>query len=353
MREYQLIIYGSYGYTGQLIVEECKKKNLRVLLSGRNENKLKRQSEDTGYPFETADIHHPELSNLLKKGQVVIHCAGPFIHTVDPMIRACLQAQTHYTDITGECPVFEIAAGYDKQARDNNIVVMPGTGFDVVPSDCLALHLRKQLPDASHLELAFTMTRGGMSRGTKKTMIEEMGHGGMIRKNGKLISVPLGHDVKEIHFGPFTRKAMCIPWGDLSTAWRSTSIPNIKVYMAASGKMIRNARRSNWLGWLLRQGWVKNYLLKKTEARPAGPDQETREQGRSYLWGKVWNDKGSEVEARLEVPNGYLLTAKTSVLIAAKFLNAEITSGYATPAGYFGEKLILEVNNTNYFKGSN
>lgn len=349
MREFQIIIYGSYGYTGKLIIEECKENGLGVLLSGRNGEKLSQQSQETGYPFETVEIQDQQaLERLLAKGHLVIHCGGPFIHTAEQMLFACMNTQTHYTDITGEYPVFEKLAGYDAQSREKEILVMPGVGFDVVPSDCLAVHLGNRMSDASHLELAFAMSKGRMSRGTNKTMTEGLGYGGKIRKNGTLISTKIGHDVKEINFGPFTRKAMCIPWGDISTAWRSTGIDNIKVYMAVPDRMIRSAQWSNWFGWFLRLGWVKNYLLKRSDSLPAGPGKETREKGRSYLWGKVRNAAGSEIEARLEVPNGYLLTAKSAVLIAKKILADEVKPGYFTPAQYFGENLILDVKGTSF-----
>ena len=350
MREYQIVIYGSYGYTGQLIVEECKKNRLGVLLSGRNEEKLSEQSQETGYPFETVEIQDQQaLEKLLERGYLVIHCGGPFIHTAEQMLIACMNTQTHYTDITGEYQVFEKLAGYDAQSREKEILVMPGIGFDVVPSDCLALFLRNQMADATHLELAFATTKGRMSRGTNKTMTEGLGYGGKIRQNGTLITTKMGDDVKEINFGPFTTKAMCIPWGDISTAWRSTGIVNIKVYMAVSERMIRSAQWSNWLGWFFRLGWVKNYLLKRINSLPAGPDKETRDKSRSYLWGKARNPSGSEIEARLEAPNGYLLTAKSAVLIAKKILTDKAKPGYFTPAQYFGENLILEVKGTRFF----
>ncbi len=349
MRKFEIVLYGSYGYTGQLIAKECKRKHQKVILSGRNEAKLARQSQDTGFPYETVSLENEAaLHRLLKQATVVIHCAGPFKHTAIPMAIACLSTGTHYTDITGEYEVFETLMGFDQQAKEMGILMMPGTGFDVVPSDCLALHLKKQLADATHLELAFAMTTRGMSRGTKKTMIEGMGHGGMIRKQEKLTSVRMGHDVKEINFGPFSARAMCIPWGDISTAWRSTSIRNIKVYMSVSNSMVSNAKMSNWLGWLLRRQWVKDYMLKKIDNQPAGPSRQYLDKGRCYLWGKVSNDHSQE-EARLEVSNGYVVTAKSAALIAQRLCSTTVRAGYATPAEYFGENFILQIEGSRYF----
>jgi len=342
-----IILYGSYGYTGKIIAQECKSKNLNVILAGRNKEALEKQSKETSYSYEVVDISDSAaLKNLLKKGSVVIHCGGPFKHTAGAMADACLETKTHYTDITGEHQVFELLAGYDQRGKEAGITIMPGTGFDVVPSDCLALHLKNRLPSATHLQLAFTMSKGGLSRGTSKSMTEGFGYGSLIRKNGKLTPVHLGEKVLEIDFGPFKTKTINIPWGDISTAWRTTGIPNIEVYTGATDKMIRSARMTKYINWFLRLRWVKKYMLKKIDERPAGPSEEKRNSGRSFLWGKVWDDSGKECVSQLETLSGYSLTAKTAVLITQKILNGNFKTGYQTPAMSYGADLIMEIENT-------
>ncbi len=342
-----IIIYGSYGYTGKIIAQECRSKNLTVILAGRNKEALQKQSEETGYPHEVVDISDSiDLKNLLRKGAIVIHCGGPFQNTAKAMADACLETKTHYTDITGEHQVFELLAGYDQKGKDAGITIIPGTGFDVVPSDCLALHLKNRLPTATHLQLAFTMSKGGLSRGTSRTMTEGLGNGSLIRKNGKLTPINLGKKILEIDFGSFKTSTLNIPWGDISTAWRSTGIPNIEVYTGATASMIRNAKMSTYFNWLLRMRWVKNYLLKKVDQKPAGPSEEKRNSGRSFLWGKVWDVNGKECISRLETLSGYTLTAKTAVLIAEKILGGNFKTGYQTPAMAYGADLIMEIETT-------
>ena len=175
------------------------------------------------------------------------------------------------------------------------------------------------------------------------TMVEGMGYGSMIRKDGRLTPIGLGDKVMDIDFGPFKRKGLCIPWGDIATAWRSTGIPNIEVYSAVSPAMIRMARLSKWINPIMRTSAVKRFLRKKVDARPAGPDEQRLQAGRSYVWGRVREARGNVAEARLEAMSGYLLTAKASVLIAAKMLSSPVKPGYFTPAGYFGEGLIFDV----------
>jgi short subunit dehydrogenase-like uncharacterized protein len=347
MKKNTIILYGSYGYTGQLIARECKAKGLDVILAGRNQQALQIQSSEIGYSYEVVEVADVvALQQLLEKGSLVIHCGGPFQFTANAVVNACLQTKTHYTDITGEHQVFEMLAGYDSKARAAGITIMPGTGFDVVPSDCLALHLKNRLPSATHLQLAFSMSKGGMSRGTSRTMTEGLGEGSMIRRDGKLTPIALGKKIVEIDFGSFKSKALNIPWGDISTAWRSTGIPNIEVYMAANDKLIRSAKLSPYVNWLLRQRWVKNFMQRKIDRSPAGPSEEKRSSGKSFLWGKVWDASGSSCVSTLETVSGYTLTASTSVLIAEKILRGDFKTGYQTPAMAYGEDLILEIRET-------
>lgn len=261
------------------------------------------------------------------------------------MAEACLATKTHYTDITGEYEVFEGLAGMHDAALKAGIMIMPGTGFDVVPSDCLAAHLKSRLPSATHLQLGFTMTSAGSSRGTKKTSIEGLGYGSRVRKAGVLTRIPYGKTLT-IDFGDLQAKTLCIPWGDIATAWRSTGIPNIEVYMGATETMIRSARMSNYLGWLMRLRPVQDYLKRQLDKRSPGPSAKKREQGKSYLWGQVKNASGETRTSRLTTPSGYTLTALTAVSIAQKILGGNLKTGYQTPSMAYGPDLILETQGT-------
>jgi len=337
----QIVVYGSYGYTGRLIVEKCKAQNLKLVLAGRNENALKAQSVATGYPYHVVEIQDSEkLKNLLTPAALVIHCGGPFLFTAKYMVQACLETRTHYTDITGEISVFELLAKLDQDAKRAGIMLLPGAGFDVVPSDCLALHLKNKLPDASHLELAFAMSGGGSTRGTAKTAVLGLGEGSRVRKEGIITKVPLHKGLKEIDFGSFKTISARIPWGDVSTAFYSTGIPNIEVYMGINKKVATVIKSTQFLNWLLKRRWVKGFLLKRLDSTP-GPSDEKRENSKSFLTGKAWNNKQS-VQARLETPNGYALTALSSVAIASRILNGDLKVGFQTPSSAYGPDFILE-----------
>ncbi len=347
MNRSQVVLYGSYGYTGKLITQACKLKNVDIVLAGRNQDALIRQSKETGFHYEVVDINNEDaLQKLLFKKKLVIHCGGPFQFTAKQMVEACLATNTHYTDISGEFTVFEMLAAYDAKAKAAGIMILPGIGFDVVPSDCLALYLKNQLPSATHLQLAFTSLKGGLSRGTARTAIEGLGYGSYVRENGKLKPIALASRTMNVNFGEFTTSTLCIPWGDISTAYRSTNIPNIAVYMGMPEKTIQKLKWANYFNWLMRKPWVKKFLKNQIDKRSAGPSDERRKNGRSFLWGKVWDNKGNEVSCTLQTLDGYTLTAKTSALIAEKIISENLKIGYQTPATAYGENLILEIENT-------
>lgn len=338
-----ILIYGAYGYTGRLIIDECLRKGHKPLIAGRNESKLKAISDAKNLEYEVLDVAEKEkLEAWLQKGTVVIHCGGPFIHTAKQMVEACLKTDTHYLDITGEYQVFDLIQTYSDQAKEQGLMLLPGAGFDVVPSDCLAAHLKDKMPDATHMELAFVSKGGRLSRGTTKTMIENLGDPQVYRKEGKYAFAKMGKRTKEINYGDFEQVSMAISWGDISTAFFSTRIPNIEVYSGTTQDQLNKVKKLGWFGFLVRTKFVRNFLMKQVDKKKDGPSDERREAAQMFLWGKASNGSNS-IEAHLVTPNGYTLTAKTSVLIAEKILNGQFTSGYQTPSTAYGKDIILEI----------
>ncbi len=344
----KVLIYGAYGYTGRLIIEESINQGIKPLIAGRNREKLEVIASTYDLEFEVIEISERErLEAWLSKGTVVIHCGGPFIHTAKEMVEACLQTNTHYLDITGEYQVFDLVQSYSDRAIEKGLMLLPGAGFDVVPSDCLANHLKEKLPSATHLEIAFVSRGAGLSRGTTKTMIENLGHPQVYRKDGEYAFAKMGNHCKNIDYGDFTQLSMGISWGDISTSFFSTSIPNIEVYSGTNQEQLGKVKKMGIIGFLLRTDFFRSFLHKKLERDKDGPVKEKRENTKMNLWGKVSNGE-ADMEAHLVTPNGYTLTAKTSVQIAMKILNGEFTPGYQSPATAYGKDFILEIEGCYY-----
>jgi short subunit dehydrogenase-like uncharacterized protein len=348
MQKQKLLLYGANGYTAGLIIEEALSKGIRPVLAGRSANALKPLADRFGLDYRVFVLDSlPAIKEKLSDIAVVLHAAGPFIFTYQNMLQACLETGTHYLDITGEYQVFEGCKLKDAAAKQAGIMVLPGVGFDVVPSDCLAAGLKEKMQDATHLKLSFASVKSGFSRGTAKTMVEGLHEGGMIRKDGKLTKVPAAFKVATIDYGAFKIVAATIPWGDISTAYTSTGIPDIEVYMGATPALVTQMKRSNYLHWLFKMRWVKNILKGQIDKRKPGPDEKQRTQGKTFFWGEVTNSKNESIVARMQTPEGYKLTAITAVLIAGKVLNGNFKPGYQTPATAYGSGLILEVPGCN------
>ena len=324
------MIYGANGYTGQLTAELARERGERPILAGRSADKVRPLAERLGLPWRAFDLGHPDLHDA----RLVLHCAGPFSATSGPMVEACLQAGAHYLDITGEVEVFESVLARDAEARARGVVLLPGTGFDVVPSDCLAALLKQRLPSATRLELAFAPL-GRASPGTLKTSIESLPRGGMVRRGGKLTRVPPAHEVREIPFADKRRMAMSIPWGDLATAWRSTQIPDITVFMAAKPATIRGARWTRWTAPVLGLAPVQRFLKSRVERNVHGPDAAERARGGVQLWGRA-SDATRSVEMTMSVPEGYTFTAQASLECAKRVLSGAVSPGAWTPSLAFG-----------------
>lgn len=344
MQTNTFLLYGANGYTGQLIAKMAGGYGLQPILAGRNEASLQSLAAALGLTYKVIDLADTaHLQEALREVKVVLHAAGPFQFTSKAMIEACLATQTHYLDITGEISVFEKAKGYNSKAKEAGIMIMPGVGFDVVPSDCTALYLKKQLPDATHLQLAFAMMGGKLSHGTAATMAENLGEGGAVRENGIIIRKPMGHKGFTVDFGVKQLFVMCIPWGDISTAYTTTGIPNIETYTGSSPKTFSMLKWQWLFNWVLRTSFVRNYTKKKIKQKPAGPSDEMRAKALSLVWGEAKNASGQKVAVRLQCPEGYTLTAMTSLLITQKVLQGNFKTGYQTPAGVYGADLIMEI----------
>lgn len=337
------LLYGSYGYTGRLIAERAVQSGLRPLLAGRDPAALAAQAEALGLEHRAFTLDDSGALHAALEGvPVVLHSAGPFSHTAAPMAEACVRTGTHYLDITGELGVFEALAFRDAAARSAGVMLLPGAGFDVVPSDCLAAHLKRRLPSATHLSLAFVPVGGGLSRGTATTMAENLGRGGAVRRNGRITPVPAAWKTREVDFGRGPVTVTTIPWGDVSTAYHSTGIPNVEVFTRMAAGQRRMLRLTRHLGWLLDSGPVQGLLKRAIRRNVPGPSPDQRARALSLLWGEASDEQGGRVASRLRAPEGYTLTAMTAVAAVQKVIGGDAPAGFQTPSRAYGADWILE-----------
>jgi len=337
------MIYGANGYTGRLAARLAKSRNLQPILAGRNAAQVEPLAHKLGLEarvFDLADVD--DFAASLAGVKAVLHCAGPFSATSKPMLDGCLRTGTHYLDITGEIAVLEDIHGRGEELKQAGIVAIPGVGFDVVPTDCLAAMLKRELPGATHLKLAFKSRYGKLSPGTTKTMVEGLPEGGKIRRDGVIVKVPAAWKVETIAFtAESSSTAVTIPWGDVSTAFYSTGIPNIETFLGASAAQINQMQLPGWVRWLAGRKLVQAVIKAQIEKRVKGPDEIQRARDEMYVYGEATDGAGHKVALRLRTPEGYSLTAESAVTATMKVLEGKLAPGAYTPSMAFGADYVL------------
>ncbi|MEJ2559511.1 MAG: saccharopine dehydrogenase, partial [Anaerolineae bacterium] len=228
-----------------------------------------------------------------------------------------------YLDLTGEIPVYEALANRDAEAKARGIMILPGAGFDVVPTDCLALHLKQRLPSATHLKLAFgSEGPAGLPPGTQRTMLEMRSYGNRVRRNGQLEVPEQAAKTLLIDFGQGPTEATRITWGDIFMAYYSTGISNIEDYAVGLRSVV---------GGLLKYG-VR-----------AGSTAEQRARTITHVWGEVEDDQGRKAVSRLHGPEaGVVWTARAALAAVRKVLSGNAPPGFQTPAKAYGADFVME-----------
>ncbi|MFM8877404.1 MAG: saccharopine dehydrogenase family protein [Anaerolineae bacterium] len=339
----KILVYGSYGYTGQLIVEHAVQEGVDMILAGRDEKRLREQAEKFNLPYRAFAVEETaKLDAALQEVDAVLHCAGPFVLTFKAMAEACIRNKKHYVDISGEIEEFEALALMDDEAKRAGIMLLPGGGFDVVPSDCLIAYTARKLPGANDLKLYIKSIGSGVSRGTARSGVENSHRAGRIRRDGKIVSVPNLYDSKEVDFGRGPTRLVTMGWGDVSTAYHSTGIPNVTVYMGFPKVMISMMKFTKIAGPLLYTRTARNFIkwLIGIFFAP-GPSREKNKTGFSLLIAEV-TDGTKTVRAKLRTPEAYYLTALTSVEIMKRILSNDLKPGFQTPSNVYGADFILQ-----------
>ncbi|NGM69719.1 saccharopine dehydrogenase [Natronolimnobius sp. AArcel1] len=354
-----LLIYGSYGYTGHLVAREAVARgedgpDCTPTLAGRDGRAVSRQAATLGVDSRQLALED-DLTAALEEFDAILNCAGPFTETVDPLLEACLETGTDYLDVTGEVAVFERLRQRDQEARAAGVTMVPGVGFEVVPSDCLAAMLAEHLPSADSLTLGVE-ARGPPSSGTAQTVLTLLADGGIVRHNGRLIKVPAGFRTRQIDFGDGPTDAVSVPWGDVVTAPYSAGVDSVEVYAGAPSWAGRALAVLESFSCLLKRKPVDRLLEYGIETVLDGPDDQTLATDRAVVWGELTDENGQRATARLETPNPYALTAQSAVSAAERALDLEsggsderaVQPGFQTPATAFGSEFVLELADVDY-----
>ncbi|ELY54769.1 saccharopine dehydrogenase family protein [Natronolimnohabitans innermongolicus] len=349
-----LLIYGSYGYVGDLIAREAIDRGLDPILAGRSRDDLREQVDELGRPGRRFSLEDPgAVDEALVDVDCVVNCAGPFSNTAEPLVEGCIRSGADYVDITGEIPVIESIQDLDGKAREAGVTMLPAAALSTIPMDCLAAHLADRLPEADHLALGVDAVRIP-SIGTVRTVLEGADTEGAVRRDGRVEHVPTAWQTREIDFGRGERPAVTMPMGDISTAHYTTGVPNVEMY-AMLPQPARLALKSHrYLSPVFESKPVR-WLLKQLAGVRDGPSEWARERGTAYVWGEATvgddgeGDPDERVVSRLRTPDPYVVTADGAVTVAERVLEGDADAGFQTPAGAFGPEFVFELEGVEGF----
>ncbi|EMO41884.1 saccharopine dehydrogenase family protein [Leptospira noguchii] len=341
------LLYGANGYTGKLIARKAVERGQTPILAGRSESKIRSVAEELGLPFKIFSLENPkEIQNQISGSSLVLNCAGPFIETAVPMAKACIESRVHYLDITGEIPVFETLYSLSPKALAKNIMLLPGVGFDIVPTDCIAVMLKEKLSKAHFLELGFTGFTD-LSRGTLKSALVQLPYGSKIRRNGKIETIPQLSLKKVVEINGHYAEFFAVPWGDVFTSFISTEIPNITVYSSFPELQTKILKLLRPGIFFLKNTTILKGIQKIVEVIASGPDEQKRKKGEVLLWGEVWSEANSKrVSIRMRCTEAYEFTVESALAAVSKVEKKKFHAGFTTPAKVFGSKFVLEIPGT-------
>jgi short subunit dehydrogenase-like uncharacterized protein len=338
----RFLLCGAYGYTGRLAAELAASKKFDVVLAGRNKDALARLGDRLRLPIRVVGLNDAtQLSEALKDIACVVHMAGPFAITSAPMLNACLATQTNYVDITGEIEVFEAMWSRQETIQRARITAVPGAGFDVVPTDCLAGYVASKLERPVSLVVALRGLESA-SQGTLRTALRQVSKPVLCRRAGAIVALD-DRSPRWINFGSGDEPCVPVSWGDVATAFHSTGVGNITVYLQRT-RLLRSADIFGKLfGPLLGSRIGQSGLAAIVRHLPEGPSQPERSRHRSTIWAEAIDDSGKSFKASLFTPDAYDFATNSALEIASRIGSLPAPLGLVTPLQAFCADFVLSL----------
>ena len=332
------MLYGAYGRTGRLILDEALRRGHRPILAGRDAAKLQQLQHATG--LDTAHLtleRGGELRTALSGARCVVLAAGPYEVTGPRMRAACLEARCSYLDVNAAVDDFRQALACDQAARAAGMAVIPGVGYGVVFGECLAAQTARRLPDATSLRLSLATETEGRSRAATLSVAGALVRGGLDVHDGELRNRPIAFST---WLAPDSQRSAtrfaAMPMAELVAAHRSTGVPNIVAGIPMSRAAAAFVRATGpWIGRVL----ARTAARRSGDAGPRPPEAAIAAL-RSRIWAEARNDQGQAVVAMLETGEGYRAAASTAVRAVESLLQAP-RIGALTPVQAFGADFAL------------
>lgn len=310
----RLMIYGAAGYTGRMATRQAAAMGLRPILAGRDEAPLRELAQELGLGHRVFSLDDPGLIDAgLADVSVLLNCAGPFMHTAEPLMWGALRNRVHYLDIAAELDSYQLAEVLDGEARSAGVMLLPGSGGSVAMLGSLAGFAASQVSEPRKISIALHVT-GAMSRGSAVSASENLTTRTLARVNGGLVDRDPS-ELAEFDFGNGLVPSIPVTLPDLITIWRSTGASDVETFVHVSGSA---------------------FPVGDPAEMPDGPSAEERNANRYQASVRVTGTDGSAVRAVLDTVNGYSFTPLAAAEAARRVMGGEVRPGFQTPAGLFG-----------------
>jgi len=309
-----LMIYGAAGYTGHMAAAHAKAMGLRVIVAGRDEGPLRALATELEVDARVFALDDAaDIDASLTDVAVLLNCAGPFLHTAEPLMRGTLRNGVHYLDIAAELDSYHLAETLDDAARAAGVMLLPGSGGSVAMLGSLAGFAANKGAEPRKISIALHVT-GAMSRGSAISASQNLTTRTLARVNGALVDrEPMA--LMDFDFGKGMMACFPVTLPDLVTIWRSTGAPNVETFVHVSGSAFPEGELSGM---------------------PDGPTGAEREASRYQASVSVTGADGQTVRAVLDTVNGYSFTPLAAAEAARRVMSGEARAGFQTPAGLFG-----------------
>ena len=342
------LIYGATGYTGNLISELAKKRGLSPVLCGRNPERVRELAARLELPYQVASLDDTEsLERAMDEVQLVLNLAGPFAYTADVLSQLCIQRRKHYIDVTGELTVFQGLHQKHAAALRNGVMLLPGAGFAIVPSDCLAAMLRRDHPNATALRIGVSRP-DFVSRSSARTMFEQFKGGPLVRRDGVLQSLPLSDFRTAFDFGQGESECVAVNWPDVFTAGLYCNFDSVSTFAESNlieGEMYRMMSLSMQMFganlWQPMLSFQADYLPE----RPSPSDELC---DRVFVAEALDSERREVGLLRLRTPQGYAFSADIACRVIERVLAGASSPGFQTPSNVFGRELVLSANGVQF-----
>jgi short subunit dehydrogenase-like uncharacterized protein len=316
------MLYGAAGHTGALIAQHAHERGHRPMLAGRTAPAITALAGQLGFPYRALALDDPAaLSAALDGVDLVLNAAGPFLHTAAPLTEACLRDGVHYLDIGNELQVFTALYDLHERACRAGVAIIPGVGFGVVATNCLALRVSEAVGGAQHLDVAARAATAQPGPGIAASIRENLPYGGWTRQAGHLHPQPLGSGITAIPLPDGPCHVMPFPTGDLEAAFQATGAPDITAFSPVPADPAAVGPGAS-------------------DAQTAGPPAY-----RSFGWARATGPDGATAQAWLQTGESYAFTATASIRAVEETL-ARSLRGALSPAAAFDADFILTIADT-------